>query len=216
MEKAPTGGEAELAGRDLAVLVRRAQRGDMAALGQLYSRYGAPVRKIVRMRLRPGLRRRYDSIDIVNETFIVAIEKLEGFELRSEAGLINWLAKIAQNNIRNKAARHSAWAQNALESLAVGTSTGAFQPEARVELPLDLAAKNEQQQALEDCMSELPEQYRDVLLIRHFTKPPGAMRDVPWATVGEELGISADAARMLHARARAEFTKLMQTRGHVE
>lgn len=195
-------------------LVRRAQGGDQTAVGALYARYADRVQRIVRCRLSPQMRRKYDSVDFVQETFVIAIERFDHFEVRNESSLINWLAKIAENCIRNRRKKRSSWAEAALESVvAMADSAQAFDPPAQADLPLEAAAKREEQQALEECIRELPDDKREVIIIRNFARPPGTKREVPWDVVAEEIGApSADAARMLHARARIELAELLSQR----
>src|SRR5262245_29002800 len=84
-------------------LVRRVQSGDRAALQPLFERYYDRVRRIARVRLGAGLRQRMDSGDIVQETFIAALSGFDRFELRDEASLLQWLAVLLENRIRDAA-----------------------------------------------------------------------------------------------------------------
>ena len=80
-------------------LVRRAQGGDDQALNKLVERYYDRVRRIVRLRLGNNLRECVDSADILQNTFIAAVQSFQAFEMREEASLINWLSRLAQHQI---------------------------------------------------------------------------------------------------------------------
>lgn len=191
-------------------LIRRAQRGDDKALASIYSRYYPRVQKIVRIRLNRRLRRRNDSTDFVQETFVSAIERFDRFEFRHESSLINWLAKIAENAIRGKARRASQRMMKAMESVS-GASSAPLELEADVPPPIDIAVRDEEQTRLEDCIGALRPEYREVIVVRDFTRPPGSKKKMPWNIVAEEIdACSPDAARMLHARARVELAELMK------
>jgi RNA polymerase sigma-70 factor (ECF subfamily) len=56
--------------------------------------------------------------------------------------------------------------------------------------------------ALERALDDLPEQQRDVVLLRRF-------EGLSYAEIGERLGRSADAARMLYGRAVAALAAAM-------
>src|SRR6185436_18440399 len=89
-------------------LLRRAQQGERPALERLLERYYERVRRIVRLRLGPSLRRRLESGDILQETFLAAVRNFARFELRDEGSFINWLAVLAENQIRDAADHHGA------------------------------------------------------------------------------------------------------------
>src|SRR5262249_1015540 len=80
-------------------LVLRAQEGDREALNRLIERYYERVRRIGRLRLGSHLREMVDSGDILQETFITAVRLFDDFEMREEASLINWLARLAERQI---------------------------------------------------------------------------------------------------------------------
>jgi DNA-directed RNA polymerase specialized sigma24 family protein len=74
-------------------------------------------------------------------------------------------------------------------------------------LPLDATASEEEQRIVEACLAELPEEYRELILLRNYA---GAS----WESVAEETGRpSAAAARMMHARAMVELGKLVRAGG---
>jgi len=194
-------------------LVRRAQNGDSEALNYLFERYYDRIRRIIRVRLSSRLRRKYDSLDLVQETFYIAIRRFDRFELRHEASLINWLAKIAQNLILSKGRRGDVRYEQALRDLRSRLESGEIVIPDPEDLPSTIIRKNEEKMILEECLAELPEHYREVILIRHFATPPGAKRAVPWEVVAREIGEpTPDAARMLHSRARTALSRLLRQR----
>ena len=68
-------------------------------------------------------------------------------------------------------------------------------------------AGREEKERFEECLELLPEDYREVILLRDFA---GA----PWEEVAQALGKpSAGAARMLHARAMAELASVYRRSG---
>ena len=83
-------------------LVQQVQAGDRDACNELFERYRPRLLRIVRVKLGSGLRRRLDEEDIVQDVLLVAAQQLADFGLRSHAGLLQWLARIADNVIRQK------------------------------------------------------------------------------------------------------------------
>lgn len=198
-------------------LVLRAQEGDQAALNRLCERYYDRVRRIVRLRLGARLRETVDSGDILQETFMAAVRSLDSFEMREEASLVNWLSRLAERQIIAAADYHGAKKRDRRRNVSLSGSIGDTQslrtistlPDDRSPLPSDATATVEEQRIVEDCLQRLPEEYRELILLRNYA---GAS----WETVAEETGRpSAAAARMMHARAMIELGKLVREGGVV-
>ena len=71
---------------------------DREALSALVARYHDRVLRIVRARLGPGLRNHLDSQDLVQDTFAAVVRDFEHYEVREEASLVHWLARLAQDD----------------------------------------------------------------------------------------------------------------------
>jgi RNA polymerase sigma-70 factor (ECF subfamily) len=196
-------------------LVLRAQQGDHGALNRLCERYYDRVRRIVRLRLGARLRESVDSGDILQETFLAAVRSLDSFEMREEASLINWLSRLAERQIIAAADYHGAKKRDNRRNVTLSGAIGDTQnlrapltfPDARDRRPLDAIASQEEQRIVEGCLEQLPEEYRELILLRNYA---GAS----WESVAEETGRpSAAAARMMHARALIELGKLVRAGG---
>jgi RNA polymerase sigma-70 factor (ECF subfamily) len=194
-------------------LIRRAQGGDLDAYDRLFERYYERVRRIVRVRMGARLRLEEESADIIQKTFLAAIDLMEDFEVRDEASLINWLAQIAENRIK-RAAEHAGAAKRdrrrevALDHVVTSLSSGSLrlEPAADLPLPIEELEGAEKAEILEQCIAELREDYREAILLRHFA-------DASWAAIAEALGRPTEAAaRMLHARAMVDLSELVRRR----
>lgn len=179
-------------------LVRRAQAGDRGALQPLFDRYYEPVRRIVRLRLGSALRSRLDSGDIVQETFLSALSGFDRFEVRNEASLLQWLALLAENRIRDAADFHSAGKRDLARDvrLSIPGRSGSIglDPTATGLSPAMGAARDEQVHALEDALADLPEADRELVVLRDYV-------GMSWEDVAERTGRrSAAAARMAHGK----------------
>jgi RNA polymerase sigma-70 factor (ECF subfamily) len=194
-------------------LVRAAQGGSRAALDDLIARYYPRVLKIVRLRMGEKLRERLDSGDILHETFLAAVKSFERFEMRDEASLINWLSRIAQRRVLSAAehegaAKRKSARETALEpSFDTSTSPVGMQPAADTMVPLDRAIRHEELAVVEECIEQLPEHYREVIVLRNYT-------GMSFAQIATETGRPTEgASRMLHAKAMIELAKLLRARG---
>lgn len=195
-------------------LVRDAQGGDEIATNRLIERYYERVRSVVRMRLGKKLRRNLDSGDIVQQTFLAAIQQFDHFEMRDEASLINWLAKYAERQITDEADRYSAKKRNVDRQVALdgsgsesGSDPKAFELPDMHTRPMDRAVKNEDRELMEDCMEELPVQYRELIVLRDYV-------GLSWEDIAKKTGSPSDAAaRMKHAKAMLELSKILKQHG---
>jgi len=195
-------------------LVARAKDGDDSALNRLFTRYYDRVRRIVRMRLGPRLRAQVDDSDILQETFAAAVEAFDRFEMRDEASLINWLAKLAERKIIAAADYYSAKKRDSRREVRLpsnarfeDSSVIARELASSIDAPAELAADDEMRNIVEESVGELPEDYRELIVLREYA---GAS----WEVIANETGRpSAEAARMMHSRAMVELSKLVRARG---
>lgn len=194
-------------------LVLHAKKGDDQAFNRLFARYYDRVRKVVRARLGGKLASYVESEDILQNTFISAVRGFDNFDLRDEASFINWLSKIAEREILTEAKYHQAQKRDRRKEVHLrqaddssAASRIAFEPSADLPAPADAVAQAEQEEIIEQCLSELPERYREVIIQHTYI-------DAPWEMVAEELGCPTPAAaRKLHSRAVVELTKQVRRR----
>jgi RNA polymerase sigma-70 factor (ECF subfamily) len=197
-------------------LVQRAQEGDREALDRLLERHSARVLAIVRFRLGPRLRQSVESGDILQETFLAAVKAFPTFEMRDEGSLIHWLAKLVERQIIAQADYHGAKKREAARRVPLDrTRTGSSPLSNSVSVlhadqttaPLEKLERAEERALVERAMAELPEEYRELLILRNYAGSS-------WESVAEETGRpSAAAARMMHARAMLELAKLLRQYG---
>ena len=194
-------------------LVRRFRDGDDDALNRLFARYYDRVLRIVRIRMGQRLRSRMDSVDIVQNTFGAALAGLDEFEMREPGSLIQWLSTIAENQLRGAAdylgaQKRDSRLEVALAAIKSQLHSGefTFEPEAQVVSPIDESSYSEVREILDECVAQLPDDYREVILLRNFA-------GCSWDCITEEMGrVSVRATAMLHARARVALLKIAEKR----
>jgi RNA polymerase sigma-70 factor (ECF subfamily) len=181
-------------------LLRRAREGQRDALDALYQRVGGRLLAFIRLRLGRTLRAQLESRDILQATFLKSFEHLQQFEQSDGASLMAWLARIAENEIRDRAdfqnrQRRDARLEVPLETAHAGVAAG--MRSALTQVILDERAEH-----LEEALEALDPHYRDVIILRSF-------EELSFREVGARLGKSEDACRMLFARAMAALTMRM-------
>jgi RNA polymerase sigma-70 factor (ECF subfamily) len=80
-------------------LLERARRGEPAAFQELFSRHRERLRQAVALRLDPGLARRLDVSDVLQEAYLEAARRLPTYLARPEMPFYLWLWWIAKEKV---------------------------------------------------------------------------------------------------------------------
>ena len=193
-------------------LLSMAQGGDRQALEELVDRYQGRLRRIVRIQLGGSVvRRHFDSMDIVQETFRAALPRLSELRPRSAASLLQWLAIIATNRICDahdyvRAGKRDVGRETPLDrggSAGASASGGRSGPPADMRSPSEEAALAEVRELLDDEVARLSEDQRRVVLLRDYCGEG-------WEHIAAELNRENGAARELHQRAWIRLRKALR------
>lgn len=170
-------------------LIEAAQRGDRLALRTLYQRHAAAV---LRTAILPVIHDAALAHDLLADTFVRAIEKLDRYQWQSR-GLLPWLVRIAKNlcyDHLRRSHRIVAWPCD-LE----------LDADLDVEHLLDHAEQAEQTRArVELCMADLSPRYRAAITLRLIEQRPRA-------EAAAILGLSTNTLDVLLCRACKAFRK---------
>jgi len=178
-------------------LLREARNGAPEALDDLYDRVAGRLLAVIRLRLGPDLRSRLESRDVLQATLLKSFEHLRDFEGDNGASLMAWLSRIAEHEIRDRVdhlhrQRRDAAREVPLDDAAAFASSAA--PSALSQVLLD-----ERGLRVERAIETLAPAHREVILLRSF-------EERSFREIGQRLGKSEDACRMLFARALAALT----------
>jgi len=193
-------------------LVRRAQDDDTEALNQLFKRYYERVHRIARIRMGALVRRAMEPCDIVNETYIVAARKLGDFVPQDQASIINWLARIAERQIRDAhrkitADKRDIRRQQEMERPANDDSfnlAGIIPTDDPS--PSSIVANAELKEIYDACVESLSEEHRELILLREYA---GAS----WETICDDLDRpNPHAAQQMYHRAQVKLAGILRTR----
>jgi RNA polymerase sigma-70 factor (ECF subfamily) len=138
-------------------LLTRAQSGDRDALDQLFARCLPPLRRWARGRLPMGARTVLDTQDLVQETVLHALSRLDHFESRHEGALQAYLRQAVLNRIRDEARR--------LGRRPVQAELGESQP-AEGASPLDIAIGRQGVERYEAALARLRPGDREAIVGR--------------------------------------------------
>lgn len=168
-------------------LVRQSKRGDRAAFEALYEKYLDPMLTIAMNLLGEAAA----AEDVVQEVFVRFVQSLKDFTLRGtlKGFLATCVANRARDLLRQRARR-----QDMPLDMAAPASAGS-------EEPVALAIRNEQLQILQNGLSLLPYEQREVITLRHqgglTFKEIAACQGVPVQTVQSRYTYGLDKLRVL-------------------
>ena len=187
-------------------LVALAKGGDEAAVNQLCSVYGERVRRIVRLRLDHKLRPKFDSVDVVQDALILALDGLKDFTYKNEGDFLRWLSKIAENRLRDildkfHADKRDVRREIPFKEKGSGTDAGFIGAAGPVRntTPSVIVCKKEALDRLEKALDELKPEYKEIIVLKRI-------EGLSHAEIAERLDKNTGAVRMLLARAMAALT----------
>jgi RNA polymerase sigma-70 factor (ECF subfamily) len=188
--------------------INSARSGDRNALQQIMNHIRGYLLLVANQELSPVLQKKAGPSDLVQETFVQLQQNIGQFRGASEAELLAWARRILLNGIQDVQRRYSADKRDvAREQPLTGDSRlGVMpaEPEANVPAPGTTAVDREMNEGLQIAIRQLPVEYQEVLRLRTWQK-------LSFAEVGERLGKSADAARMLWNRAVRRLQQEMES-----
>lgn len=186
-----------------AALLARARAGSRDALGDLLERGAERLLALIRLRLGPTLRAELESRDILQTTLLRAVDRFDSFKGEHVVALKAWLARIAENEIRDQADFHGRQRRDAAQRVPLEGRPEVERLAARVRSETSRIALGEELARLEHALETLAPDQREVIVLRR-------LEELSFGEVAERLGRSPDACRMLFARAMTALTLAME------
>ena len=173
-----------------AELVDRLRAGRADALGPLYIRYGADIRRLV-LRLDPTADAS-TADDICQTVFLTFLDTLSRYEERGR--LRSWLFGITTRQCR--ARRRRWWNRFRIHRRAGTAAAGVAPAGASVEQRI------EARQAIEQILERLPDAQREVLVLHHLEG-----MSIPEIAVAIDVSENAVSTRLYRARRAMEVAR---------
>jgi RNA polymerase sigma-70 factor (ECF subfamily) len=194
---------------DPELLLREARAGDGATLGRLLELYRRYLALLARVQIGHRLQGKVDASDIVQETFLEAHRNFPRFRGASEGEFVRWLRQILAANLadlmrrylgaRGRDVRLEREIEDAFDRSSVLLDRGLVAPQSS---PSRQAARREQAVLLADALEQLPDDYRDVLVLRH-------LEGLTFPEVSARMGRSLDSVEKLWMRGLARLRQIM-------
>jgi RNA polymerase sigma-70 factor (ECF subfamily) len=189
-----------------------ARAGSPEALGQALEACRGYLLLIARHELPQDLQAKGGASDLVQETFLEAQRDFAQFQGSTTEELLAWLRRLLLNNIANFARCYRDTAKRAVgreQHLPAGSASDASEPGlvAQTPSPSEQVVTREQEQALRQALSRLPDDYREAIRLRHE-------EGLPFEEIGRRLQRTPNAARMLWLRAVERLQKEVAAPSH--
>ena len=172
-------------------LVKKAQSGDFEAFSLLIEKY---KNKIYNLGLKLS-GDRHDAEDILQETFLKAVDNIDKF--RGDSSFGTWLYAIAVNAVR---ALHQSRKKAELRPIEEYLPSGHGSGDDTKELfewgdPHELLEQKELNKVIDDALAEMPDKYSAPFILRYF-------EDLSVKEVADSmhLSVAATKSRILRAR----------------
>ncbi|HVA47071.1 MAG TPA: sigma-70 family RNA polymerase sigma factor [Pirellulales bacterium] len=194
---------------DVEELLRLSRGGDSAALGQLLELYRGYLSLLARLQIGRRLQGKVDAADLVQDTFLEAHRHFGQFRGSVEAELVSWLRQILAGLLANLVRRYCGTQRRdvrlerelagELDRSSRALDQGLAAPHST---PSQRAARREQAVLLADALERLPDDYREVIILRH-------LEGLTFAEIAGRMGRSVDSVKNVWARALAQLRRSM-------
>lgn len=181
-------------------LLQDARGGSPEALDTLCAQMAPRLLAFIRLRLGSRLRARVESRDILQACLLKAVTRLDQFAGPDSPSLMAWLTRTAEREILDQADFHGRQRRAPERECPLDLSPDVT---ARLHSQLSRLILDDRRRHLESALEALPQDYREVILLRFF-------HEMSLAGIGERMGRSPDACRMLLARALSALTLHMR------
>ena len=182
-------------------LLLQARAGDAGRLGELLECYRRYLGILARVQLGQRLQGKLDASDLVQDVFLEAHRHFPQFSGTTEGQFLAWLRQILAATLANLIRRYLGTQgrdirleRELANELAHSSRILDGALVAQVSSPSQQASKREQGVLLADALTELPEDYREVVMLRN-------LYGLSFPQVAERMGRTVDSVEKLWLRA---------------
>ena len=200
-------------------LLRRAANGDQQAANRLFDMHRDRLKRMVRLRISPRLQRRIDESDVLQESYLEIIKRLDEYLQNPRLPFFLWLRHMTALKLIELHRRHLG-TQNRDAGRELSLHGGAIPAASSVALaeqllgkltsPSQAAVKAEMRIRLQEALNSMDDVDREVLALRHFEQLSNA-------ETAEVLSLPASTTSDRHMRAIKRLRQIMkQSPGYSE
>ncbi len=198
------------AGFNPELLLALAKAGDRVALGRLLERYRNYMAVLIRIQVGRRLSRKVDAEDLLQEIGLEVHRKLSTFRGSSEREFLTWVRRMIGSILANQV-RHFLGTKcrdlrleralvDELDHSSRALNASLVAPEST---PSQQAIRREQAVILSDALQELPEKYREVIILRH-------LEGLSFPDIARRLDRTEDSVKNVWLRGLARLRRIME------
>lgn len=190
-------------------LLNAARQGDDAGRQELFARCRPYLSVLARAQVESWMQAKVDASDIVQQTLLEVHRDWRRFDGQTNAQWWAWLRRILTHNAADFVRRYGVTAKRqARREVRIGgrsddSSTPGFEPAAHGDSPSAQLQRHDEQLVLTQALERLPEDYREVILLRNLER-------LPFDEVGQRMGRSRPAVQMLWMRAIKKLEEILR------
>ncbi|MBS0262081.1 MAG: sigma-70 family RNA polymerase sigma factor [Planctomycetes bacterium] len=214
IDKPKAGREAEIERGDarVAALSQRIIDGDKSALAELFSIYRPRLWRMVNFRLHPRLQGRVDPDDVLQDAWIMAVNRISYFLRDATHSSFIWFRMIVNQTLIDLHRHHlGAEKRNAARDVSVNSawasdstsSSMAFHLSGNLTSPSSAVNRAELAQQLDTILQGMNEIDREVLALRHF-------EELSNSETARVLNMSEQAASGRYIRALGRLKQILE------
>jgi RNA polymerase sigma-70 factor, ECF subfamily len=191
-------------------LLDQAREGIEGARGALLEAHRHYLELLARLEIGRRLQQKLDTSDVVQETFLEAHRNFEKFRGSGEAEFVAWLRSILAARIahfvrhyagtRRRDVRREQGLEIDLDQSSRAVARDLFSLHSS---PSQKVVRHEQGVMLAGGLARLPEEYREVIILRH-------LEELSFPQVAERMGRSVDSVQKLWVRGLARLRQTMK------
>lgn len=192
-------------------LIARVAQGDQNALAELFSQHRDRLWRLVTFRMDPRLHGRVDADDVLQESWLSAVQRIDHFLVDASRSIFVWFRLITSQTLVDIHRRHlGTQKRNAGNEFSIDrgwsssstSSSLSFHLLDHLTTPSEAALREEMSQKLTEALADMKEIDREVLALRHFEQLTNR-------EAAQVLGISEQAASDRYIRALARLKTTM-------
>jgi RNA polymerase sigma-70 factor (ECF subfamily) len=191
-------------------LLDRARAGDNSSLGGLLESYRAYLTVLAGVQIGRRLQGKVDAADVVQEAFLGAARDFGQFRGTSEAEFIGWLRQVLASVLANLVRHYQGTQRRDIRlerrlNVELDQSSQALDrgPAASQSSPSHQAVRREQAVLLADALARLPENWRDLLILRH-------LEGLTFPEVARRMGRTVDSVKKQWPKALAQLRNMLE------
>jgi RNA polymerase sigma-70 factor, ECF subfamily len=187
-----------------------AKAGDGAALGRLLERYENYMSLLIRLQVGRRLRAKVDSEDLLQEIWLEIHRKIALFRGVSEREFLTWVRRVIGSILANQVRRYLGTKRRDLRleralSEELDNSSRALEVSlvASQSTPSQQAVRREQAVLLADALQGLPDDYREVIILRQI-------EGLSFPDLARRMGRTEDSVKNVWLRALARLRRMLE------